>query len=318
LPKPRGKLILVALLFISAAAILGNSQKYQSETHFWASALKSSPNNSFFLNKYAGQLRKDGDFVGSEILLRRALTFSMKNSTAVAIALQLAASACDQARYGESLDWLEKIRSLPLDFLQAKLRLLQLLKIYQARGDLPEAEKVIRVMTHTLHTAEIKTMSIELYLTFAEWAKARETAAAFKMPDAGDWPTQIGQIQAAFQAMTPRGQAIYFINHGNFAYSWRLWPKSDLADVAEQLQTARLAFLAGHEEEGMNRIESLSRKAGSDFRLLNSLGSLFFDLQRADQALPFFQRSLHVNPKQPALLERIRLTDRRIVSARLK
>ena len=233
----------------------------------------------------------------------------MKNSTAVAIALQLADITSSQARYSESLDWLEKIRSLPLDIMQTKLRLLQLLRIYQARGDLPEAEKVIHVMAHASFTTEIKKLSIELYLTFAEWTKARETAVDFKMPDTDDWPTQIEKIQVAFQAMTPRGQAMYFINHGNFTYAWRLWPKNSQADVAEQLQTARLAFLAGQETEGKRRVEILAQKGESDFRILNSVGNLFFDLQRVDQALPFYQRSLRLNSAQPALRERLRTID---------
>jgi tetratricopeptide (TPR) repeat protein len=109
--------------------------------------------------------------------------------------------------------------------------------------------------------------------------------------------------------MPPRGQAVYFVNRGNFAYAWKLWPKENTIRVADQLQTARLAFLAGQEEEGKRRIGILAQKGEGDFRILNSVGNLFFDLQRADEALPFYQRSLRLNPKQPALLERINLMD---------
>jgi tetratricopeptide (TPR) repeat protein len=72
---------------------------------------------------------------------------------------------------------------------------------------------------------------------------------------------------------------------------------------------ARLAFLAGQEEEGKRRIENLAQKGETDFRILNSVGNFFFDLQRADEALPFYQRSLQLNPNQPALFERVKLVN---------
>jgi tetratricopeptide (TPR) repeat protein len=307
LPRRFEKLILVALLFTSAIAIIGNSQKYQSETNFWASALKSCPNNSFFLNKYAGQLRQNGDFINSEILLRRALTFRMKKSTAVAIALQVADIAFSQARYAESLDWLEKIRALPLDFLHANRRLVLLLKIHQARGDLAEAEKVIQAMVLASPTEQNKKMRIELYLAFAEWEKAKGAALTLKMPEAGAWPAWIEKTKTVFQSMSPRQQAYYFFINGNFGFAWKFWPKETFSGFAEQMQLARLAFLAGQEEEGKNRIKILAKKGETDFRILNSVGNLFFDLRRADEALLFYQRSLRLNPNQSVLLQHVKL-----------
>jgi tetratricopeptide (TPR) repeat protein len=315
LPKPRGKFILVALLFISAAAIIWNSQKYQSETNFWASALRSCPNDSFFLYKYAGQLRQNGDFIGGEILLRRALTYRMKNSTAVAVALQLADIARGQARYAQSLDWLEKIRSLPMDLPQANLRLALLLITLHAQGNLAEAEKVAQAMVFASPTDQNKKIRIEIYLAFAAWEKAKEAALTFKMPEAIDWAARIDKTQTAFQSLEPRGQAIYFVNRGNFAGAWKLWPKETFSGFTEQIQTARLAILAGQEEEGMRRINALAQKEATAFRMQNSLGNLFFDLQRADQALPFYRQSLRLNPNQPALLERIKLIKRKNISA---
>jgi tetratricopeptide (TPR) repeat protein len=314
LPRPRGKIILAMLLFAQAAAIIGNAQKYQSETSFWASALRSCPNDSFFLSKYAGQLREDGDFIRSEILLHRALNFSMKTSTAVAIALQLADITGSQARYAESLDWLEKICFLPLDRVQTIHRLGQLLKIHQARGDLAEAETVVLAMAQALPADQNKKIRIELYLAFAAWEKAREASLGLKIPEAGAWSARIAKVQAAFQSLPPRGQAVYFVNHGNFAYAWRLWPKETSPGFAEQIQMARLAFLAGEEREGKRRSEILAQAGGSDFRILNSLGNLFLDLQRAEEALPFYRHSLRLNPNQPALIERIKQIDWKNIS----
>jgi tetratricopeptide (TPR) repeat protein len=313
LPGPRRKFILVMLLFTQAAAIIGNAQKYQSETDFWASALKSCPNDSFFLSQYAGQLRRDGDFIRSEILLRRALTFTMRNSTAVAIALQLADIARSQARYAESLGWLEKIRYLPLDRLQTVYRLGQLLKIHQARGDLAEAEMDVQAMSLTSPAEQVIKIHMELYLAFAAWEKAREAALALKIPQTVDWPAQIDKMQSTFQSLPPKGQAVYFVNHGNFAYGWSLWPKETSPGFAEQMQLARLAFLAGQEEEGRRRIEILAQKGETNFRILNSVGNFFFDLQRAEEALPFYRRSLQLNPNQPALLERVKQADRKSI-----
>ncbi|MCX6557984.1 MAG: tetratricopeptide repeat protein [Candidatus Aminicenantes bacterium] len=308
MPKHWGRFVLLALLLVQAAAIGGNGQKYRSETAFWASALKSCPNDSFFLSKYAGQLRENGDFVNSEILLRRALNFPMGNSTAVAIALQLADLTRGQARYDESLEWLEKIKVLTLEPLQAQNRLLQLLRIRLARGEQAEAEAAQRTLEQAAPALESKTMRLELCLAFANWTQARETAQAFAFPQAGAWLARIDKIQSAFQSLSRKGQARYFIERGNFAYAWELWSRETApTGYAEQLQLARLAFLAGKEKEGKNKSETLAREGANDFRILNSLGNLFFELQRSDEALPFYQRSLRINTRQTALIERIKL-----------
>ncbi|MCX6557044.1 MAG: tetratricopeptide repeat protein, partial [Candidatus Aminicenantes bacterium] len=237
-----------------------------------------------------------------------ALNFPMGNSTAVAIALQLADLTRGQARYDESLEWLEKIKVLTLEPLQAQNRLLQLLRIRLARGERAEAEAALRALEQAAPALETKTMRLELCLAFADWIRARETAQAFAFPQAGAWLARIDKIQNAFQSFSRKGQARYFMERGDFAHAWELWPKeASPSGYAEQLQLIRLAFLAGKEEEGKNRSETLAREGAGDFRILNSLGNLFFELQRSDEALPFYQRSLRMNPKQPALIERIKL-----------
>jgi tetratricopeptide (TPR) repeat protein len=308
MPKCRGRLVLLALLLLQAAAIVDNGQKYRSETAFWASALKSCPNDSFFMSKYAGQLRERGDFVQSEIMLRRALNFPMGHSTAVAIALHLADLTRCQARYDDSLAWLKKIKVLALEPQQARNRWLQLLKIRLARGERAEAEAALRALDQAVPTPESRTLQLELCLAFADWKQARETAQTLAFPQAGPWLARIDEIQGVFQSLSGKGQARYFMEHGNFARAWELWPKETATPgYAEQLQLARLALLAGKELEGKNRSDILSREGAGDFRILNSLGNLFFELQRSDEALPFYQRSLRTNPRQPALIERIHL-----------
>lgn len=314
LPRIFGKLILVALLIISASTIIGNIPRYHSESSFWGSAVKSSPGNSFFLSKYAGQLGEDGDFIRSEILLRRALTFPMDNSTAVAIALQMTDIAITQARYAQGLDWLEKMSSLALDLSQTNFRLVKFLRIHWALGDLPKAEKDIQAIIFLLPTEQNKKLRLRLYLAFAAWEKAREAALALPGPEAGAWLARIQKEKLVFQSLSPRRQSFYFLSSENFAFAWELWPKDPLFDFNDQLHAARLAFLSGQEAEGDKLIAAMVEKGASDFRIQNSLGNLFFDLQRADEALPFYQRSHRLNPGQPALFERIKLTDRKYVS----
>ncbi|MCJ7525009.1 MAG: hypothetical protein MUP71_07250 [Candidatus Aminicenantes bacterium] len=306
LPAFLRKSLFFMLIVISALAVIGNCKKYSNETAFWKSALHSCPNDSFFLNKYAGQLLQNGDFLGAETNLHHALSFKMKNSTAISIALQLAEIAFEKARYAESLDWLEKIRSLPLTYPQSNRRLFQLLKIHQARDDLAGAETVLQAMVLAAPTDQNKKMRIERYLAFAAWEKAREAAGAIDVPQSGGWLVLVQREKFTFQSLPLKEQSLYFLKRGNFAQAWKLWPKDNLSGVAGQLRTARLAFLAGYEEEGKWRIASLAQEGVSDFRILNSLGNLFFELHRADQALPHYQRSLRLNPDQPALIERVK------------
>jgi tetratricopeptide (TPR) repeat protein len=305
LPPTIKKATLVLLLVFSAAAINGNSQKYDNEKKFWESAVRSCPNNSFFLNKYAGELLHSGDFIRSEILLRRALTFRMKIPTAAAIALQLADTAFARTSYEESLMWLNKAGSLPLSSLQAGIRRQRLQKIHMARGDMAAAEAVIMEMTRSSPAAEIARRQIELSLAFADWEKARSATTALITAEAEKWSQIIKKAESDFRSLDSGGQARYFIARGNFATAWEFWPGKDASGILEKLQTAKLAFLAGHKPEGKQRLARLTEKHKNDFKILNAAGDLLFDLQRADEALPFYERSLHLNLGQVTLRQRI-------------
>jgi tetratricopeptide (TPR) repeat protein len=306
LPACKKKLLLVGLLAASATAIIVNSQKYKNEKDFWARALRSYAKDSFFLTKYADQLYQNGEFTGSEILLRRALSFKMKNSTAVAIALQLSNIAFAKARYGESLDWLGKMRALKLDLLYTQHRLQRLLKIHLARGDLAAATVTLYEMDRAFSAEKTNTTRIELYLAFAEWEKARAAARALSALQAEEWLKAIRNEEMAFRSLGPDQQARFFISRGNFGMAWPLWPDKDSQGIPGQLQTAKLAIQAGHEEEGERRIEQLAKEYDADFKVLNSVGNLFFDLQRASEAIGFYRRSLLLNPAQSALSERVK------------
>ena len=201
LPVAVKRSLAILLLLVSALAVIGNSRKYRSETAFWKSALASCPNDSFFLNKYAGQLIQNGDFIGAETNLHRALSFKMKNPTAISIALQLAEIACEKARYDESLGWLEKIRSLPLTFPQANRRRFQLLKVHQARGDLAGAESVLQEAVLAAPGEQSKKLRVESYLAFAAWEKARQAAQEIDGPTGAGWLALVEGQRLAFQSL---------------------------------------------------------------------------------------------------------------------
>jgi len=199
---------------------------------------------------------------------------------------------------------------MPLDFPQAQRRLSQLLKIRLALGDLAGAETAIQAMAPAQTADQTHNLHVELYLAFAAWEKAREAALADDGPQAGGRLDLVQKEKLAFYSLPPERRFVYFLDHGNFALAWEMRPNDDRSSLAGQLQTARLAFLAGREDEGKGRIATLARQGGSDFRILNSLGNFYFDLRRAGQALPFYQRSLLLNPRQPALQERVGLIAR--------
>ncbi|MBN2399877.1 MAG: hypothetical protein JXI33_06005 [Candidatus Aminicenantes bacterium] len=318
LPRFFGRLVLVALLMASVSTIIGNIPRYRNESSFWGSAVKSCPDNSFFLSKYAGQLREDGDFVRSEMLLRRALNFSMDNSTAVAIALQMADIAINQARYARALDWLDKMGSLALDLSQTNYRLVKFLRIHWARGELAKAEEAMGAILFLVPNEANKKMRLKLYLAFAAWEKAREAARAFSGTEAGNWLVLVEKAKLAFEAMPPQRQSLYFLDHENFNFAWKSRPREIRSDFASRLQEARLAFLSEHDEEGNSLIAAMAETGADDFRIQNSLGNLFFDLQRADRALPFYQRSLQLNPGQSALRERMKRLDWKNISPLLE
>jgi len=305
LPARARKAVAVILVAGSAAAIAIHSQKYRSETAFWESAVRSCPDDSFFLSKYAGQLREDGDSLRGESLLRRALAFKLSSSTASSIALQLADIALAKGRYTESLGWLEKLRALPLTPLRAELRLRLLLRIHRARNNLAAAEEVLREQARIMPADRSRMQQAELYLAFAAWEKSRAAVRLLPAPLEARWSLAIQEAESGFRSMAAGQRARYFIARGNFAQAWELWPEKDAPGIPEQLRSIRLAILAGREEEGEARLTLLAKRQGADFKVLNAAGNLLFDLLRAGEALPFYERSLRLNPGQPALRGRL-------------
>jgi len=293
------------LLAASAVAVIVHTQNYRSELDFWNRAYRSCPTNSFILDKYATQLLEEGDYIGGEALLRRALAIKMKISTAGSVALQLSDIAFARARYEESLEWLGKMATLKLDPLHARHRRHRLLRIHLARGDLAAAEAALNEAPASFGPAA-PASRIELYLAFAEWDRAREAARLLAAPLPDEWSTRIDEKEAAFRLLDPRQQAEYFIRCGNFGFAWNVWPEKDAPAIPGRLQAARLAILAGHEEEGERRLAQLVKEYGANFKVLNSAGGLFFDLHRGGEALVLYRRSLRLQPDQPALIKRLR------------
>jgi len=236
----------------------------------------------------------------------------------VAIALQLTDLAISQARYAEGLDWLGKMGSLALDLSQTNYRLVKFLRIHWARGELAKAEQVMEAILFLLPTEANKKMRLRLYLAFAAWEKAKGATQAMAGPDAGDWIALVQKEESAFMSMSPRQRSFYFMNNENFDFAWKSWPKEILSGFADRLHATRLAFLAGSEDEADKMVAVMAEKGANDFRIQNSLGDLFFNLQRADEALPFYQRSLQLNPGQPALRERLKRVDWKNISMLLE
>ena len=199
----------------------------------------------------------------------------------------------------------KKYAPCPLIFCKPTLRLSQLLKIHQARGDMAEAETAIQALAPVAPAAQVQRMRIELYLAFAAWEEARAAARSLPTPEAGAWRARIDELQGRFLSMPPRGQAIFFFRRGCFMCAWQAWPKPSTPGFAEELQLTRLAFFSGQEAEGNRRMEMLARAGKNDFRMLNSIGNLFFELQRAAEALPFYRLSLRLNARQPSLRQRL-------------
>ncbi len=296
---------LIFLLAASAVTVTIQARSYRNEAGFWSRALRSAPNESFFLHKHAGELLAGGEIMRAEALLNRALAAPMKPSTAAGIALHLADIAFAQARYRESLDWLEKVRALQLDPPQARHRSLRLQEIHRARGDLAAAEAAIRGSGASLPAPRRQESLIALHVAFAAWDKASAAVRALPAPQAAAWAERIAGEENAFRVMGPDRRAEFFLRHGNFLAAWNAFPCPDSEAIAWRLRSIQLTLLAGLEEEGRRRIERLAGEQGKDFRVLNSIGDIFFALHRAEESLEFYCRSLRLNPGQPALRERV-------------
>ncbi len=294
---------LLVILFIAfASSILAESTRYRDELAFWKGALDECPNEPFFLYKAAQQLALRGDPATAETMLRRSLMSPMNPATAGSVALTLAVIKLDQAYYPESLHWLSQAGNLPLGLAQRRERANRLWKINLAMGNLAAAEKALLEIQPSRAAS---SSLLELYLSFADWDRARRLTDQQPRNLQTRSVADIDRLEQTFRSWSLRERAKYFEQQGNFSYAWDLWRQEPSASIAERLMTARLALLAGQEATGQELLARLAAEGNGDFRLLNSIGNLLFDLHRGEEAIPFYQQSLSLFPEQPTLRERI-------------
>jgi len=313
LPRKTQRILITLLLIAFGSTVLATASRYQNELTFWQNALQGCPHDNFFLHKTAQQLLNQEDLLSAEPLFRQALSGRLNPATAASIALNLADLKFRQAHYSESEHWLSQAGLLPLNPPQTWNRWSQLIRLHQARGELAAVEQSLQEILRRQSPREGRLSKVQLYISFAEWERARNSLgdiiAQGREPEATD---KINRLERSFQSMRLQERADFFQQRGNFAFAWDLLRQEQSNAIADRLKRIRAALLAGKEEDGQQLIASLADQGRSDYRLLNSLGTILFDLHRATEALPLYRKSLLLHPDQPALRERTAWIEARI------
>jgi tetratricopeptide (TPR) repeat protein len=307
--KTRLSIVLVLLLaFMPSLIISANS--YKSKTAFWQRALKSSPKDPYALMQSAKTSYENNDYLSAELALNKSLSLSMKRETAIMVSLLYADIELARADYEKLLRWLNSIEEFERD---PQVRVAPFVK-YQinakkaqvdlSRGDLAAAEKLLTENIAAYSTLKDAYSALYgLYTSTEQWEKAARLEKDMK----GIFPnyfarTDTARMKAEYQGLPFEKKMTLFIQNRNFAAAVALVNARPTLDLDHQFLLAKLYYYQGKPEAGDKIIGAILAGNPGSTEILDRIGYFYLsNLIRVRQALPYFEKSLSLNPAQPEI-----------------
>jgi tetratricopeptide (TPR) repeat protein len=304
--KTRLSIVLLLLIaFIPSLIISANS--YSSKRAFWQRALKSSPDDPYALMQSAKTNYENNDYLSAELALNKSLSLSMKRETAIMVSLLYADIELARADYEKLLRWLNSIEEFERD---PQVRIAPFIKyqinakkaqVYLSRGDLAAAEKLLTENIAAYSTLKDAHSALyNLYTSTEQWEKAGRVEKTMKEI----FPNYFARIDTArmkteYETLPFEKKMSLFIQNRNFSAAIALVNTMPALDLDHQLLLAKLYYYQGNPEAGEKIISSILGNNPDDPEILKRVGYFYLsNLIRVREALPFFEKSLSLNPSQ--------------------
>ena len=307
--KTRFSIVLLLLLaFMPSLIISANS--YKNKTAFWQRALKSSPNDPYALMQSAKTNYENNDYLSAELALNKTLSSNMKRETAIMVSFLYADIELARADYEKLLRWLNSIEEFERD---PQVRIAPFIKyqinakkaqVYLSRGDQAAAEKLLTDNIAAYSTLkEAYSGLYSLYTSTEQWEKAARLEKTMKEI----FPHYFAKIDTAgmkaeYDRLPFEKKMSLFIQNRNFSAAIALVNTMPALDLDHQLLLAKLFYYQGNAEAGEKIIRTILENAPEDPEILNKAGYFYLsNLIRVREALPYFEKSLSLNPAQPEI-----------------
>jgi tetratricopeptide (TPR) repeat protein len=307
--KARFTIVLILLLAFIPSLIISASS-YKNKTAFWQRALKSSPNDPYALMQSAKTNYENNDYLSAELALNKSLSLSMKRETAIMVSLLYADIELARADYERLLRWLRSIEEFEHDpqvriapFVKYQINVKKA-QVYFSQGEQDAAEKLLTdniVAYPSLKEAYSGLYS--LYTSTEQWEKAARLETTMK----DVFPNHFGQIDTArmkaeYESLPFEKKMNLFIQNRHFSGAIALVNTLPALDLDHQFLLAKLFYYQGKAEAGEEIIHGILEKNPDDLEILNKVGYFYLsNLIRVREALPYFEKSLGLNPSQPEI-----------------
>ena len=307
--KTRLSIVLLLLLAFIPSLIISASS-YKSKTAFWQRALKSSPNDPYVLMQSAKTSYENNDYLSAELALNKSLSLSMKRETAIMVSLLYADIELARADYEKLLRWLNSIEEFERDpqvrvapFVKYQLNVKKA-QVYLSRGDQAAAEKLLTENIAAYSTLKDAYSALYgLYTSTEQWEKAARLEKTMKEI----FPNYFARIDTAglkaeYQGLPFEKKMSLFIQNRNFSAAIALVNTKPALDLDHQLLLAKLVYYQGNPEAGAKIIGAILEGNPDNPEILARVGYFYLsNLIRVQEALPYFEKSLSLNPAQPEI-----------------
>lgn len=306
--KERARLSIVLVLLLAfIPSLIISASSYKNKTAFWQRAVKSSPNDPYALMQSAKTSYENNDYLSAELALNKSLSLTMKRETAIMVSSLYADIELARADYDKVLRWLNSIeeferdpqvRIAPLVRYQVNAKKAQ---VFISRGDAAAAEKLLTEnITATSTLKEAYTSLYGLYTSTEQWEKAARLEKTMKEIFPNTFArTDTARMKAEYRGLPFEKKMSLFIQNRNFQAAIALVKTLPSLDLDHQFLLAKLLYYEGQPEAGDKIVGAILEKNPGDPTILDRVGYFYLsNLIRVRQALPYFEKSLQVNPAQ--------------------
>jgi tetratricopeptide (TPR) repeat protein len=311
--KVRFYTVLILLVLFIPSIVL-NAGAYKSKDAFWQRAYRVLPNDQHVLFQRAKFFYDKKDFLSSEATLNRLLTLTINRETAVLVSLLYADIETVRANYPNVLRWMKSIEGFEDDpdlFIGPQIRFYVNSKtavVKMSEGDLASAETLLTDSIQRYSRNSDGFMGLyNFYIGFEMWDKAARLETIMKTIFPRQFMTiNTRQTQEQVAAFPTDRKITFCVLSRNFRKAIEEVKKMPGLDLDHQIFLAKLDYLIGKENEGRAAVAAIIESDPNNLETLNKIGNFYLsELLRAKEALPYYEKSLALNPAQPTLLNLI-------------
>ncbi len=287
-----------ALIVAFLPYLLRSSFSYRNEITYWTDAAQAHPRSSIPLLFLAKTHYNDGNHLLAQYYLKKSLNYPTDGLTASHIAVFYANLEYLRCDYPAALKWLDH----PLASSPYSEKILRAM-IHLSRGDFKEAERDLLelIRRHPENRLAYQNLMVA-YLGHARWEKAAKLEEEMRKIFFEQESQATEKTQAWFLRQPQEQMIAYFSQFRNYRAAIDLIEQKPGRDFADLEMLVELHYRSGRPEIGEKMIGGMLENNRQDHSLCTRIGEFYLKkLNRPEQALYYFERSVRIRPDQPPI-----------------